>query len=45
VNAAAILLAAGGSTRAGNPKPLLPRFGATLVERQVEALPRAGVSA
>ena len=41
---AAILLAAGESTRAGTPKPLLPWFGATLVERQVEALLRAGVS-
>ena len=40
----AILLAAGESTRAGSPKPLLPWFGATLVERQVEALLRAGVS-
>lgn len=41
---AAILLAAGESSRAGTPKPLLPWFGATLVERQVQALLRAGVS-
>ena len=40
----AILLAAGQSTRAGTLKPLLPWFGATLVERQEEALLRAGVS-
>lgn len=39
----AILLAAGESIRAGSPKPLLPWFGATLVERQVEALLAAGV--
>ncbi len=39
-----ILLAAGESTRVGTPKPLLPWFGATLVERQVEALLRAGVA-
>lgn len=41
---AAILLAAGESTRAGSAKPLLPWFGATLVERQVKALVCAGVS-
>src|SRR3990172_6610084 len=39
----AILLAAGESSRMGRPKPLLPWFGATLVERQVEALLDAGV--
>jgi molybdenum cofactor cytidylyltransferase len=39
----AILLAAGESSRMGNPKPLLPWFGATLVERQAEALLDAGV--
>ena len=39
-----ILLAAGESTRAGTPKPLLSWFGATLVERQVEALLRVGVA-
>ncbi|MBI4218962.1 MAG: nucleotidyltransferase family protein, partial [Chloroflexi bacterium] len=38
-----ILLAAGESTRMGTPKPLLPWFGATLVERQAEALLKAGV--
>ena len=42
---AAILLAAGESTRMGSPKPLLPWSGATLVERQVEALLEAGVDA
>ena len=40
----AILTAAGESTRMGRPKPLLPWRGATLVERQVEALVDAGVS-
>lgn len=40
---AAILLAAGESTRMGSPKPLLPWFGRTLVERQVEGLLEAGV--
>lgn len=39
----AILLAAGQSTRMGTPKPLLAWFGATLVERQTEALLEAGV--
>lgn len=37
------MLAAGESTRMGTPKPLLPWFGATLVERQSEALLKAGV--
>ena len=40
----AILTAAGESTRMGRPKPLLPWRGATLVERQVEALVDAGAS-
>jgi molybdenum cofactor cytidylyltransferase len=40
---AAILLAAGESTRMGSPKPLLPWFGRTLVERQIEGLLEAGV--
>jgi molybdenum cofactor cytidylyltransferase len=39
----AILLAAGESTRMGSPKPLLPWFGRTLVEGQVEGLLEAGV--
>lgn len=40
----AILLAAGESSRmGGKPKPLLPWFGETLVERQAEALLEAGV--
>lgn len=38
VKAAAVLLAAGESSRAGAHKPLLPWLGATLVERQIEAL-------
>jgi molybdenum cofactor cytidylyltransferase len=42
-NTAAVLLAAGESKRMGSPKPLLPWFGATLVERQTEALLTAGV--
>ena len=40
----AILTAAGESTRMGRPKPLLPWLGATLVERQAEALVDAGAS-
>ena len=40
----AVLTAAGESTRMGQPKPLLPWRGATLIEYQVESLSRAGVS-
>jgi len=42
VGFAAILLAAGESTRMGRPKPLLPWLGTTLVAYQVEQLVRAG---
>ena len=38
----AILTAAGESRRMGRPKPLLPWRGATLVERQIEALRDGG---
>ena len=41
---AALLLAAGESTRMGEPKPLLPWHGRTLLEHQVCALLSAGVS-
>lgn len=41
---AAIVLAAGLSTRMGTPKPLLPWDGRTLVEYQVAQLVTAGVS-
>ena len=41
---AAILLAAGESTRMGEPKPLLPWRGQTLLEHQVAALASAGAS-
>lgn len=40
---AAILLAAGESTRMGRPKPLLPWGGVTLIEYQVRELLAAGV--
>ena len=40
----AVLTAAGESTRMGQPKPLLPWRGATLIEYQVDSLSRAGVS-
>ena len=40
---AALLLAAGLSTRMGRPKPLLPWDGRTLVEFQVAQLQEAGV--
>ncbi len=40
---AAILLAAGESTRMGRPKALLPWGGATLIEYQVQQLSEAGV--
>ena len=39
----AILLAAGESTRMGQPKPLLPWGGVTLIEYQVRELRAAGV--
>ncbi len=39
---AAILLAAGESSRMGRAKPLLPWMGATLVEKQIEALLEGG---
>ena len=38
----AILLAAGESSRMGEPKPLLPWFGKTLVEAQIESLFEGG---
>ena len=38
----AILLAAGESSRMGRPKPLLPWYGKTLVESQVENLLEGG---
>ena len=41
---AALLLAAGESTRMGEPKPLLPWHGRTLLEHQVLALLSAGIS-
>ena len=40
---AAILLAAGESSRMGRAKPLLPWMGATLVEKQIESLLESGV--
>ena len=40
----AILTAAGESRRMGRPKPLLPWRGTTLVEHQIDALFRGGVS-
>ena len=40
---AAILLAAGASSRMGSPKPLLPWAGTTLVEWEVAQLQQAGV--
>ncbi len=39
----AILLAAGESSRMGKPKPLLPWFGQSLVEAQIESLIAGGV--
>ena len=41
---AAVLIAAGESTRMGSPKPLLPWLGGTLIEYQVKSLREAGVS-
>ncbi len=41
---AALLLAAGESTRMGQPKALLPWHGKTLLQHQVAALSSAGVS-
>jgi molybdenum cofactor cytidylyltransferase len=43
VAVAAILLAAGESTRMGSPKPLLPWGDRTLIEYQVQQLREAGV--
>jgi molybdenum cofactor cytidylyltransferase len=43
MTAAAILLAAGESTRMGTPKPLLPWNDATLIEYHVRELAAAGV--
>ena len=40
---AAILLAAGESSRMGRAKPLLPWMGVTLVEKQIESLLEGGV--
>ena len=40
----AILTAAGESRRMGRPKPLLPWRGTTLVEHQIDALFKGGVS-
>ena len=40
---AAILLAAGESSRMGRPKPTLPWFGTTLVEAQIDSLLSGGV--
>ena len=40
----AVLTAAGESTRMGQPKPLLPWRGVTLIEYQVDSLSQAGVS-
>lgn len=45
VKVAALLLAAGESTRMGTPKPLLPWGGTTLVAYQVEQLLAGGVCA
>lgn len=44
MSSAAILLAAGESTRMGRPKALLPWAGTTLIEYQVGQLREAGVS-
>lgn len=41
--AAAVLLAAGASSRMGRPKPLLPVGQTTALERVVEALSQAGI--
>ena len=43
-NVAALLLAAGESTRMGEPKALLPWHGRTLLEYQVASLRSAGIS-
>lgn len=40
----ALLIAAGGSTRLGQPKPLLPWQGMSLMQYQVRALAEAGVA-
>ena len=42
--AAAVLIAAGESTRMGSPKPLLPWLGDTLIGYQLKSLREAGVS-
>ena len=41
---AAVLIAAGESTRMGSPKPLLPWLGDTLIDYQIDALRAAGVA-
>ena len=41
---AAVLIAAGESTRMGSPKPLLPWLGGTLIDYQIDTLRAAGVS-
>jgi len=43
-NSAAIILAAGKSSRAGMPKGLIEVEGRPWIERQIEALKRAGIS-
>ena len=41
---AAVLIAAGESTRMGSPKPLLPWLGGTLIGYQIDSLRAAGVA-